>query len=59
MGEVWDDILEYYHQHAAGKMRHTYMAIKTFIDPQKANQNFPRLKGQGSEIKGVLPFGDR
>ena len=53
VASLWNKILEKY---ASMDIEHqfTHLSASSFLDPKKPRDTFPKLKGQGSEIKGLV-----
>ena len=51
--EIWDAIMDEY-KRLNTKCQFTSITLSMFINVQKPKQDYPRLKGRGAEIKGLL-----
>jgi hypothetical protein len=51
--KIWAAILEQYKIQNTG-VQYSQMAISSFVTPAKAKKEYPRLKGRGAEIKGLV-----
>lgn len=50
---IWILILNQYRLQGTDH-QFTHMGVSSFLDPQKPTRKFPRLKGRGAEIKGLV-----
>ena len=48
MLRVWARIQHY------GGSKYKYLGIKTFINPRKVNDSYPKLKGRGTQVKSLV-----
>ena len=53
MQTVWDDILELYKAHKV-ESQYTSLTTSSFTTDNKPTKDYPRLKGRGAEVKGLV-----
>ena len=51
---VWDLVSQFYSNHQT-RCQYSQLSLGSFHDPRKVRGEYPRLKGKGAEIKGVIP----
>ena len=51
---VWNSICQFYRLHRS-PCQYTYLSCSSFGNPEKAGEDFPRLRGKGAEAKDLLP----
>ena len=54
MKALWERICEY-DSSESPDCQYTSLSIKSFVNPDKAHDDFPSLKGKGAEVRDLLP----
>ena len=52
VGKVWAHVCHYYSTHKV-ETRFSSLSLASFTNPERPRQNYPKLKGSGSEVKDL------
>jgi hypothetical protein len=54
MQTIWGEVVDLYREQRSAT-QYSNLGVSSFIDPEKANSSYPKLKGRAAEVKSLAP----